>query len=630
MATSKNRERRRSRRRKLTQLVYLEFGRENGGMIRDVSEGGMRFHLMNRVTVGEELRFGVTVDPARRIDGKARMIWTDATGKSGGLAIAEMSPESRATMFSWLADIDSPVQPAPASQAPKGHASHPRPSQAATSDPRPAAPIAPSMPAPPTPAAPVTAPPPVAQQTPASQPPVAQQPPVPQQAQSVQPSVAVASQQPAAVEPPASVGGPVPETARPAQTVPPVSAPANPPADMPASASTPPPPPPVVPPSPPPPVAQQPAPPPPEISTSLFYGIDTDLTRDPGPAPPSLVSHDDWKRAAREMDVQERRSHSPRTATLEEKPVPPPRKESRKYSELADHVDPMREFLKSPPGAIPEPHARPNPAPHPASYSALHPAPHSAFDPPFEQRELPLPVQTNHPRAVSKSRVGAVFLLAIVCGLAVAYAGILYRQPLGHLVISLGQMIVGEQSSALPSEDPAPGATQNPYAAPDARSADRSGTPAVSGSTGIVPPQTSAPAQPSGVPVIPPDGRPSAPNATEPLAQAPTPNQSSSQQPLAQQSITQPPATPRPELTAGGKEIVPGKPRRLPEDVASLWQAVENGDTAAEVTLANHYAIGAGVERNCAQARVLLEAAAKHGNEAAVKRLIQLRSSGCQ
>jgi TPR repeat protein len=57
---------------------------------------------------------------------------------------------------------------------------------------------------------------------------------------------------------------------------------------------------------------------------------------------------------------------------------------------------------------------------------------------------------------------------------------------------------------------------------------------------------------------------------------------------------------------------------------------VENGDTVAEVALANHYATGAGVERNCAQARVLLEAAAKHGNEAAVKRLIQLRSTGCQ
>ncbi len=215
-----------------------------------------------------------------------------------------------------------------------------------------------------------------------------------------------------------------------------------------------------------------------------------------------------------------------------------------------------------------------------------------------------------------------------------AYGGIVYRQPLGRLVISFGQMITGEASSAVPSGDSASGPTQNPSTAQDPRSADKSGTSAIGGGAANVPPQPSAPAQQSGVPVIPPDGRVSTPNSTEPLTQAPEQNRSSaSQQSVTQQPITQPnaqPATPQPELTSGGKEIVPGKPRRLPDDVASLWQAVENGDTVAEVALANHYAIGAGVERNCAQARVLLEAAAKHGNEAAVKRLIQLRSSGCQ
>jgi PilZ domain len=573
MARSQNQERRRNRRRKLTQLVYLEFGRENGGMIRDVSEGGMRFHLMNRVTVGEELRFGITVDPARRIEGKARMIWTDATGKSGGMAITEMSPESRATMFSWLADIDAPAQPAAASPA-----DVPEPAESA-------APIRP-----PTPAPPPVAPPPVVQQPPVAQP-------------------SVAAQQPAAVEPPPSVAAAVPDAARATSAVSPASAWVHPSPDTAAPGLTPPPPAP--PEAPPPPAAQQPAPVPaplPEISTSLFYGIDTDLTRDPGPAPPSLVSHEDWKRAAREMDVEERTSRSPRSTTVEERPAPPPRRESRKYSELADHVDPMREFLKSPLGAIPEPHPGPNPA----------------FAPRLEEHEFPLPVQTSQPRSISKSRVGVVFLLAIVCGLGVAYAGIVYRQPLGRLIISLGQMISGEESSALPSGDPSSGPAQNRSAAPDAASAERSGTAAVGGSAANAPPQTSLPAQQSGVPVIPPDGKASTPNASDPLA--PVPNRSGVSPP----SGTQQSATLRPELTSGGKEVVSGKARRLPDDVASLWQAVENGDAVAEVALANHYAAGAGVEKNCAQARVLLEAAAKRGNEAATKRLIQLRSSGCQ
>ncbi|HZC65846.1 MAG TPA: PilZ domain-containing protein, partial [Candidatus Dormibacteraeota bacterium] len=602
-----NQERRRNRRRKLTQLVYLEFGRENGGMIRDVSEGGMRFHLMNRVTAGEELRFGITIDPARRIEGKARMIWTDATaGKSGGMAITEMSPESRATMFSWLADIDSPPRAAPAAQAPKTSLSQPSRAGVAADGLSAPATVAPA------PAPPSAAQPDVAQsvvtQAPVTQPvatePVVAQPPVTQ--------APVASQQAAAVEPPPSVVVPVPDAVQPVPAVPRAPAPASPSpaAPTPASAAPPPPPPPVAP----------PPPPQPEISTSLFYGIDTDLTRDPGPEPPSLVSHDDWKRAAREMDVQERTSRAPRATTVEERPAPPPspRRESRKYSELADHVDPTREFLKSPLGTIPEPDPRFDPRPD------LRPDPRFVLPP--EENELPLPVQAGRrrPRAVSKSRVGVVFLLAVICGLVVAYAVIVYRQPLGRLMISLGQMITGEQSSTLPSEAPAAGPAQRPStdntlplnSSSDTRgNGDKSAAAAVAGSAASVPPQGSTPTQQSGVPVIPPGTKPSTPNATEPLAQAPTPGRQ---------------ATPQSELTASGKEIISGKPRRLPSDIASLWQAVENGDAVAEVALANRYAAGAGVERNCAQARVLLEAAAKRGNELATKGLRQLRYSGCQ
>ncbi|MGA2420499.1 MAG: PilZ domain-containing protein, partial [Candidatus Acidiferrum sp.] len=76
-------ERRRSRRRKPSQLVYLEFGRDNGGMVKDVSEDGMRFSLMGPVVVGQTLPFSVSLDSVRRIAGQAKMIWTEANGKSG-------------------------------------------------------------------------------------------------------------------------------------------------------------------------------------------------------------------------------------------------------------------------------------------------------------------------------------------------------------------------------------------------------------------------------------------------------------------------------------------------------------------------------------------------------------------
>jgi len=72
-------------------------------------------------------------------------------------------------------------------------------------------------------------------------------------------------------------------------------------------------------------------------------------------------------------------------------------------------------------------------------------------------------------------------------------------------------------------------------------------------------------------------------------------------------------------------------PRNLgPRDQArSLWSAVAQGNTSAEVALAKLYLIGGGVSKSCDQARVLLKAAAKKGNGEAIDKLSQLQSQGC-
>ena len=65
------------------------------------------------------------------------------------------------------------------------------------------------------------------------------------------------------------------------------------------------------------------------------------------------------------------------------------------------------------------------------------------------------------------------------------------------------------------------------------------------------------------------------------------------------------------------------------DDVSSLWTSVENGDTRAEVLLANRYLRGEGVPQSCAQARVLLEAAVKRGSMEAQQKLDELIQGGC-
>jgi hypothetical protein len=65
------------------------------------------------------------------------------------------------------------------------------------------------------------------------------------------------------------------------------------------------------------------------------------------------------------------------------------------------------------------------------------------------------------------------------------------------------------------------------------------------------------------------------------------------------------------------------------EQVRSLWSAVSQGNTSAEVALAKLYLIGGGVTKNCDQARVLLQAAAKKGNGEAIDKLSQISQQGC-
>jgi len=60
-----------------------------------------------------------------------------------------------------------------------------------------------------------------------------------------------------------------------------------------------------------------------------------------------------------------------------------------------------------------------------------------------------------------------------------------------------------------------------------------------------------------------------------------------------------------------------------------LWAAVQAGDTAAAVALAERYLHGDGVPENCLQARVLLLVASEKKNAEAIRKLNELDKTGC-
>jgi PilZ domain len=96
-------------RRRTQQLVYLELGRENGGVMLNLSEEGCGFQAITPVKCGES-RFGFQINGGRRIAGDAEVVWADESGVMGGLRFLNLPPEARKEIRSWLEETNAPME----------------------------------------------------------------------------------------------------------------------------------------------------------------------------------------------------------------------------------------------------------------------------------------------------------------------------------------------------------------------------------------------------------------------------------------------------------------------------------------------------------------------------------------
>jgi hypothetical protein len=144
-------------------------------------------------------------------------------------------------------------------------------------------------------------------------------------------------------------------------------------------------------------------------------------------------------------------------------------------------------------------------------------------------------------------------------------------------------------------------------------------------------------------------------NSPSPAVQSPLPTQNptstqaspatanasveKTQNPTTQTSAPKPPAPPKDSLavsTNGSQELATalhflnGNPRDSAQAAQWLWRAMEKQNTAATVLLAGLYLRGDGVQKNCDQGRVLLDAAADKGSKDAASLLRNLQAFGCQ
>jgi len=97
-------------RKRTQQLVYLELGRDNGGVMLNLSEDGCAFQAISPVKLGNT-RFAFQISGGRRIAGDAEVQWVDEAGIMGGLRFLELQGEARKQIRMWLNDTNAPEEP---------------------------------------------------------------------------------------------------------------------------------------------------------------------------------------------------------------------------------------------------------------------------------------------------------------------------------------------------------------------------------------------------------------------------------------------------------------------------------------------------------------------------------------
>jgi len=88
--------------KKPLQLVYLELGVGNGGMLLSISEDGFRFRAVSPVRENVSMPFAFSLDGRNHLDGTGTVEWVEEDGKSGGMRFTEVSSEFQAALGAWL------------------------------------------------------------------------------------------------------------------------------------------------------------------------------------------------------------------------------------------------------------------------------------------------------------------------------------------------------------------------------------------------------------------------------------------------------------------------------------------------------------------------------------------------
>lgn len=111
-------ERRQFPRKPLKNLAYINIEPNNGGIVVDVSEGGLRFHSAGPVPAEGQVKFWFSVNSTDHLNAVGELVWTDDSRKTGGIRFIELPYDVRAKLRSLLGAVNfEPAANTPPSEA---------------------------------------------------------------------------------------------------------------------------------------------------------------------------------------------------------------------------------------------------------------------------------------------------------------------------------------------------------------------------------------------------------------------------------------------------------------------------------------------------------------------------------
>ena len=96
---------RKSMRRRVSPMTYVEIGTENGGLLLDISEGGLGLQAAHVLPLARPMPVRFRLPRSRRvIEGSAEVVWLGCSQKQAGVRFVKLLDSARATIEEWIAN----------------------------------------------------------------------------------------------------------------------------------------------------------------------------------------------------------------------------------------------------------------------------------------------------------------------------------------------------------------------------------------------------------------------------------------------------------------------------------------------------------------------------------------------